>query len=236
MISRLLSIALVLLATSCTSIDYGTLSPGQFTGTLLVMWVGEGGSSGDGTFVFVPDPNHPLTFTRPAGSPAPTVIRPGVMYTDGGSIPKIAQVFNGLSPWGYAPAYMIHDWLFVARQCLTDGSTDQRFQWVSAVSFEQSAEILGEAIKALVRSKQVRKEDVAASAITLAVTTPIARKSWYAKGACRLPHLDPADLLAVDRAVPRSAGLQPQARAQTERAVPQGQPQKRAVIVSRVTF
>lgn len=21
-----------------------------------------------------------------------------------------AQVFKGLSPWGYAPAYMIHDW------------------------------------------------------------------------------------------------------------------------------
>ncbi|MGO6883243.1 hypothetical protein ACC734_18975 [Rhizobium ruizarguesonis] len=233
--SRFISIALVLFATSCTSIHYSRLSPGEFTGTLFVMWVDEGGSSGDGRFVFVPDPNKPLTFTRPTSSPAPTVIRPGVMYTDGGSIPKIAQVFNGLSPWGYAPAYMVHDWLFVARQCLTDGSTDPQFQWVANISFHQSAEILGEAIKALVRSKQVRKEDVAASAITLAVTTPIARKSWYAKGACKLPHLDAADLLAVDRAVPRSAGLKPQAQARVE-TIAKGEPRKRAVIVNRLAF
>ncbi|MGR9207492.1 hypothetical protein ACU8OG_26660 (plasmid) [Rhizobium leguminosarum] len=235
MVSRLISIALVLFATSCTSIDYSRLSPGEFTGTLFVMWVGEGGSSGDGRFVFVPDPNKPLTFARPANSPAPKVITPGIMYTDGGSIPKIAQVFNGLSPWGYAPAYMIHDWLFVARQCLTDGSTDPQFQWVANISFHQSAEILGEAIKALVRSKQVRKEDVAASAITLAVTTPIARKSWDAKGACKLPHLDAADLLAVDRAVPRAAGLKPQAQAQVE-AIAKGEPRKKAVIVNRLAF
>ncbi|MBY5406331.1 DUF1353 domain-containing protein [Rhizobium leguminosarum] len=235
MVSRLISIALVLFATSCTSIDYNRLSPGEFTGTLFVMWVGEGGSSGDGRFVFVPDPNKPLTFTRPASSPAPKVITPGIMYTDGGSIPKIAQVFNRLSPWGYAPAYMIHDWLFVARQCLTDGSTDPRFQWVAHISFHQSAEILGEAIKALVRSKQVRKEDVAASAITLAVTTPIARKSWDAKGACKLPRLDAADLLAVDRAVPRAAGLKPQAQAQIE-AITKGEPRKKAVIVNRLAF
>ena len=75
-------------------------------------------------------------------------IQPGLMYTDGGSIPKVAQVFKGLSPWGYAPAYMIHDWMFVARHCIVDGSSDKRFQQVRDVDFDQSATILGEAIKA----------------------------------------------------------------------------------------
>lgn len=226
---------MALVASACTSIDYERLAAGKFTGSLIVMWVGEGNSSGDGNFVFVPDPDHPLTFTR-SGHPSIQTIRPGLMYTDGGSIPKIAQVFNGLSPWGYAPAYMVHDWLFTARQCLTDHPTDKRFTWVASVPFPQSAEILGEAIKALIKSKQVQEKDVAPSAITWAVTTPIAQKSWNASGACKLPDLSDADLLAIDRAVPRAAQLAPTARAQLESVAPRGQPTRRAVIVSRVTF
>nr|WP_249779640.1 DUF1353 domain-containing protein [Bradyrhizobium sediminis] len=40
------------------------------------------------------------------------------MYTDGGSIPRIAQIFNGLSPWGFGPAYIVHDWIFLRSQLL----------------------------------------------------------------------------------------------------------------------
>jgi hypothetical protein len=88
------------------------------------MWVGAWSpSSGDGQFVFVPNPNDPLKMSRidQDGNVVGEPIQPGMMYTDGGSIPRIATVFKGFSPWGYAPAYMIHDWLFIAKHCVTDG-------------------------------------------------------------------------------------------------------------------
>ena len=78
------------------------------------------------------------------------------MYTDGGSIPRIAQAFNGFSPWGYAPAYMIHDWLLsdvivwlMANQAR--GST--RYAMSTSTN---SATILAESIQALVASNQVK--------------------------------------------------------------------------------
>ncbi|RNC82869.1 MAG: DUF1353 domain-containing protein [Phycisphaera sp.] len=39
------------------------------------------------------------------------------MYTDGGSIPRVFWSIPGYSPWGYAPAYIIHDWIFSVHQC-----------------------------------------------------------------------------------------------------------------------
>ena len=148
MIHRALAALAVLLGLSgCITVDYSRLNPGTLSGSLFVMWIDEGGSSGDGTFLFVPDPHDPLTFRRSDPTQPGAVIRPGMMYTDGGSIPKIAQVFNGLSPWGYAPAYMIHDWLFVAHHCIVDGEDGPRFDQVRSVTFEDSAEILGEAIR-----------------------------------------------------------------------------------------
>ena len=91
---------------------------------------------GDGNFLFVPDPRDPLVFRRADPQSHGAVIQPGLMYTDGGSIPKIAQVFNGFSPWGYAPAYMIHDWLFVGRHCLVDGEPGSRFDQIRDVDFD----------------------------------------------------------------------------------------------------
>ena len=131
------AMALTLLG-GCASIDFNQAPPGRFTGAVFVMWVGEGdSSSGDGNFLFVPDPQSRLTFYRSDSSAPGAVIKPGLMYTDGGSIPKIAQVFKGLSPWGYAPAYMVHDWLFVAHHCLLDGSSDPRFDPVRNVDFDE---------------------------------------------------------------------------------------------------
>ncbi len=82
----------------------------------------------------------PLRFSGVPTRKAPAqLIRPGLMYTDGGSIPKIAQVFKGLSPWGYAPAYMIYDWVFTARHCIVDGETNARFDQVHDVTFKDFA-------------------------------------------------------------------------------------------------
>lgn len=203
---RCLAIALGLLIplSGCVSVNYASLAPGSFSGRVFVMWVGEGGSSGDGNFLFVPDPNQPLIFRRQNPNSPGAFIQPGMMYTDGGSIPRIAQVFKGLSPWGYAPAYMIHDWLFVARHCIVDNRDDGRFKDVRNVDFPNSVEILGEAIRALVASNQVKKDDVAASAIAAAVGSFVAKNQWDAHGQCEDPitRIKPADLAQVKAALP----------------------------------
>jgi hypothetical protein len=106
------------------------------------------------------------------------------MYTDGGSIPKIAQVFNGFSPWGYAPGYMIHEWLFVGRHCLVDGELVSRFAQILDVDFNDSATILAEAIQALIASNQVKRNDIASETISSAVDSIVVKKLWDETGAC----------------------------------------------------
>ncbi|MDX8502141.1 hypothetical protein RFM99_27470 [Mesorhizobium sp. VK4C] len=191
-------------AAGCSSIDYQKLTTGEISGSLFVMWVGEGNSSGDGSFLFVPDPHDPLIFHRADPTAPGSKIKPGLMYTDGGSIPKIAQVFKGLSPWGYAPAYMIHDWIFIAHHCIVDGSTEKRFDQVRGVEFDDSAAILGEAIKALIATRQVAPNDVAPSAITAAVGSAIAKNLWDEKGACKSLQVSAKDIASAEAAIPGS--------------------------------
>lgn len=223
--------------TACSSVDYSSLSPGRFSGSLFVMWVDEGGSSGDGTFLYVPDPKDPLIFYRNDSTAPGGAIRPGLMYTDGGSIPKIAQVFKGLSPWGYAPAYMIHDWLFVARHCIVDGSNDKRFDEVRNVNFNDSAKILGEAIRTLVKEQRVDPNDVAASGITGAVGTTIARNLWDKQGACAELQVGPKDIAAAESAIPGSTRLQKFGAFRLEEGASAPPPTTgRAKIVARVSF
>lgn len=63
------------------------------------------------TFVYAPDPKKPFHFRRGNGE----VIVPQNIYTDGGSVPKAAWRYVG-TPWDYAPAYIIHDWLYEANR------------------------------------------------------------------------------------------------------------------------
>jgi len=187
---------------ACTTIDFDKLPAGKFSGTLIVMWVGEGRSSGDGKFVFVPDPDNRLTFTRARSGSMP--ITPSVMYTDGGSVPKVVQPFRGFNPWGYAPAYMVHDWLFTAHHCLMDGKTDRIYQ-VGNMEFDESGRVLGEAIQTLMAEKVVSENDVAKKAITAAVRSPIAEKLWEGhSGQCNSDAVSPAHLAEVERAIPGS--------------------------------
>jgi hypothetical protein len=221
---------------ACTTVDFSQLAPATLTGSLFVMWVGEGDSSGDGKFVFVPDPADPLTLRRAERSLPGAEIQPGLMYTDGGSIPKIAQVFKGLSPWGYAPAYMIHDWMFTAHHCIVDGENDKRFDQVRNISFKDSADILGEAIQGMVKANKVQRNDVAGTAITAAVGNSIAENLWNKQGACAASKVSPEDVAAVERAIPGAP--QPAAR-RTFRIPPETPaipPRGRAAIVSRITF
>jgi hypothetical protein len=205
MYKRLISTIAAASVAGCVTVDYPNLRPGFFKGSVIVLWIGEGDSSGDGKFLFIPDPRDRLIFYRPDKTQPGAEIRPSMMYTDGGSIPKIAQVFNGLSPWGYAPAYMIHDWLFIAHHCLVDGASSPNIDVLQSVSFEASAEILGEAIQALVAQHQVKQRDIAAGAITSAVGSGIAKDLWDKRGACEENRIRPEHIAAAESAVPGSA-------------------------------
>lgn len=200
-------VALTLATAACGQVDYDDIKAGEFTGSLFVMWIGEGGPSGDGEFVFVPNPADPLTFQLADARGNVQSIRPGMMYTDGGSIPKIGQVFNGFGPWGYAPAYMVHDWLFVARHCNVDGTPTEEERKMAAITLQDSAEILASSIKALVASGRVKRNDVAGSTISGAVAGPIARNLWDKRGVCQKQRVTDADRMAAEAAIPGSSAL-----------------------------
>jgi hypothetical protein len=80
---------------------------GMLTGKLIVQWAGEN------QFIYLPDPDDPLTFVT---SDQRRIV-PQRMYTDGGSVPTVFWALPGFSPWGYGPAYIIHDWLFEQHHC-----------------------------------------------------------------------------------------------------------------------
>ena len=102
---------LALLSSGCAAWHYEQVKPGGLGGKLLVQWIEPD------KFILVPDKDKPLTFVRHNKES----IAPGRMYTDGGSIPRPFQVFRSYSPWGYAPAFIIHDWLFHAKHCKIPG-------------------------------------------------------------------------------------------------------------------
>lgn len=173
------------LVTGCGHVAYDALEPAEFSGSVLVLWVGENDTGfGDGKFIYVPVPGDELTLRRRNPDATVSVIKPGPIYTDGGSVPRAAQVLKGFSPWGYAPAYMIHDWLFVAKKCATDGDARPDEAPIGQMPFIESAEILAEAIKGLIDAKKVKPNDFAPEAISSAVAGPISRNIWFEEGKC----------------------------------------------------
>ncbi|WP_105437925.1 hypothetical protein [Neorhizobium sp. T25_13] len=230
------TLAAMLILTGCGTIYYRDLQPGAFSGKLFVMWVGEGSTSGDGKFVFVPAPGSELTFKRPTGSGAVQIIKPGLMYTDGGSIPKVGQLFKGLSPWGYAPAYMIHDWVFEARHCLVDGASDARFSNLRNVDFDESAKILGEAIKTLIRENKVDRNDLAGDAVTSAVSSSIARELWDQKGGCERSKVSKEHLAEINAVFPTISMTTKLRTFQLPPDTPQVSPKRQARIISVIEF
>jgi hypothetical protein len=211
-------LALWLLA-GCGAVDYAKAPEGQFQGTLFVMWVDETKKGlGDGTFVFVPS-KDPLKFYRKREGATVAVIQPGMMYTDGGSIPTVAQAVKGFSPWGYAPAYMVHDWLFVARRCRNDPTATEAEKQAGEMPFPETADIAAEAIRTLIKENKVKDDDFAPAVISGIVAGPITRKLWDDPGPCgpdriKKPHLDQiyrAFPELTDRATFRALGAGPKA-------------------------
>jgi len=160
---------------SCASESYRDTPSGNFSGALDVRWIR------NDYFVFIPDEKEPLTFTRKDG----TTITPKKMYTDGGSIPRFLWGVKGLSPWGYAPAYIVHDWLFEAQHCGYE--PDNKF------SFDDSVSLMAETMKTVMEiSPEVRSYFVFDSVVA-AIGSPIAEKIWNG-GSCNKPFLNTQDL------------------------------------------
>ncbi|MBS1911155.1 MAG: DUF1353 domain-containing protein [Bacteroidetes bacterium] len=155
---------------------YAKLGMGHFTGHLSLVW------NGMDSFIFISDPEYPLTYTTSAGR----VLRPRIMETDGGSIPRILRGLQKFSSWGYAPAFIVHDWLFTAKKCGHAPDTD----W----TFPQSAEILAEAMKTLMdvgytdyfgTPFRLEKSEDTLYLMYLAVRSPIAASLWNNDGSVR---------------------------------------------------
>lgn len=161
---------------------YDRLGTGHFEGVPAVIWNGYDPEADRPAFIYE---RSNFAYVTASGRR----IVPGTMDTDGGSIPKIIHSVGAFTPWGYGPAYIIHDWLFVAHKCATQPDAD--------ISFEDSASILAEAIKTLIergflnydRSTQTfpKKEDTL-YLIYQAVHSDIARNLWNDTGNVRCRH------------------------------------------------
>ena len=110
---------------------YDQTKTGELKGTIRIQWLAQD------KFLYEPDPADPLVFKRADG----TVIQPQAMYTDGGTIPQALRAIKAYSPWGYAPAFLVHDWLFAMKQCKRPGH--------EKLSLEDAATVMAEAMKTL---------------------------------------------------------------------------------------
>lgn len=165
MINRVLILCILALLGSCASPGYKETASASFSGKLDVRWVE------NNYFLFVPNQVSPLTLTRANG----TKITPGLMFTDGGSIPRMFWGVKGYSPWGYAPAYMVHDWLFAKEHCKDHPDADY--------SFDDSVTIMAESIKAIMEGNTKVRNYFVFDTVVEAIASPIAKRVWV-KGKC----------------------------------------------------
>ena len=148
---------------------YDKLNTGRFDGQINIQWYGMD------NFIYHPSADSPFAYTTSEGRS----IKPKLMNTDGGSIPKLFQSMKNFSPWGYAPAFIIHDWLFVAQEINDPDDKD----W----SFKESAIVMAEAMKTLMETGfegnkgeiiNVDKSKDVLYLMYLAVSSFIAKRSW----------------------------------------------------------
>lgn len=170
------AIAITLLAlplTGCLDWFYGRAydqTPvGKLSGKLIVEWIDQD------KFIFVPDDTNPLVFTRSSGEK----IQPQSMFTDGGSIPQALRAVKSYSPWGYAPAFIIHDWLFVMNHCKIAGH--------EKYDVEKAAKVMAEAMKTVMENpKYGGPNKLVHYSMYEAVKSPVAKKYWE-DGKCETP-------------------------------------------------
>lgn len=138
---------------------------GRFDGEPRLVWIKPD------LFRHEPDADNPFRFTRHNGE----VIEPGRMHTDGGSIPRALWFVKDLSPWAYAPAFLVHDWLFDLHHC----GRDTR-------GFEEVRDIMLEGVRTLMESKVCKMNRLAFDLIYSGIDSFVARQVWERPG-CALP-------------------------------------------------
>jgi hypothetical protein len=203
LVRMILASLLALCVSACGSFTYDGTPPGQLKGQLLVIWVGED------RFVYWPRTNDPLTFTLGPDLQQKLgvqTIRPGLMYTDGGSIPRPLRALDGFSPWGYAPAYILHDWAFHAHYCnVADVPHDARdateYEKISRFEFEDSAALLAEVMKTLMIDDRVRTNSEAFNLISSGVDSVVARNLWNSTAAGLCGQVTAPDQAMIENAL-----------------------------------
>jgi len=159
---RALVLLLSLLAPSLGAAQDIKATAPSLSGNLLVQW------NDERRFIYVGDDAQPLLFKGSDGRQ----IKPGRMYTDGGSIPRVFWAFPGFSPWGYAPAYVIHDWLFHQHRCHNDSAPND-------YAMAQANLVLDDLIEILFNKHLVDRNETARGLIKWAVDN-FANNAWNA--------------------------------------------------------
>ena len=169
MIRIVTALAALVLLGGCSDWTYQRTATGKLKGTLMVKWLSQD------QFVFLPDAQDPLTFTR-AGN---EVITPKEMFTDGGTIPPALRAIKAYSPWGYAPAFIVHDWLFVMHHCKLPGHENY--------DLEKAATVMAEAIKTMMEDPKFGGPNkLALYTMYEGVRSQKAREYWD-NGSCDTP-------------------------------------------------
>ncbi|MBU2533166.1 MAG: DUF1353 domain-containing protein [Alphaproteobacteria bacterium] len=153
----------------CSEINYDKTPQGKLGGKLILEWIDQD------KFRFISDPEKPLQFVRANNE----VIKPGPMFTDGGSIPGPLRAIKSFSPWGYAPAFIIHDWLFVMKQCKLAGYE----KW----DHLKAAEVFSEVMKTVMENPKFGGPNkLVHYSMYEAVRSSVAQKYWD-EGKCETP-------------------------------------------------
>ncbi len=162
------------LLTSCgASRHYAKTETGKLSGDLELRW------AKPDRFLFIPSETRPLTFVRSEESGGGTII-PGTMYTDGGSIPRPLRALRNYSPWGYASAFVVHDWLFHMQDCELPGYEDY--------SLKEAAVVMSEVMKTMMEDPSFDYGDKQTLYLMyLAVQTTPAKSAWDDKRCNQLP-------------------------------------------------
>ncbi len=145
----LLALTVSVLLPACSSKKfYAKVNSGQIVGCPYVKWEEPNRFELESNAVKV------FAFRRSNGE----IIRPRPIKTDGGSLPRALWSKNGLSPWTYAPGYLIHDWLYEANRRKVAGglSPDGKPLFYDK---EKSDWILAEVIKTQMESHQKAYKD-----------------------------------------------------------------------------
>lgn len=146
------------------------LKIGEFTGKFRLEW------NGPETFKYHPDEADPFRYVRNLGNNKKEVIEPGPMVTNGGSIPLVAQVLTGRTPWEYGPAYLIHDWEFHRHH--VDSSFKKSFKQVNLTLAESIWTLMN---KGYLNYKKPMKNFQNVHTVYTGVSSPVGRAIWNAE-------------------------------------------------------